>query len=61
MKYCFDLKTQLIYGVLGFILAVVIIYFLLGRVDWINAVIVGVANFFIAGFYKDLSKKKWWN
>ena len=58
MKYQFNLKLQLIYGVIGFILSLIIIYLFLGNFDWLTSGIIGLFEFIIAGFYTQMSKKK---
>jgi hypothetical protein len=51
MKYCFDFKTQMIYGIVAFIFALIIIYLLTKEVNWIVSIITGVFNFIISGYY----------
>lgn len=58
MKYKFNLKIQLIYGVTGFILSLLIIYLFIKSFDWLSAGIIGLFEFIISGFYTRMHKKK---
>jgi len=51
MRYRFDFKTQMMYGVLSFLLALVIVYLLTNEMNWIVSIIVGVFSFGVSGFY----------
>jgi hypothetical protein len=51
MKYHFNLKLQVIYGVVGFGMALGLLYLFLGMLDWTGSAIVGAVNFAISGFY----------
>ena len=53
MKYQFNLKMQLAYGIITAILALFIVYLFTKRIDWITTAIVGIANFFISGYYNN--------
>lgn len=58
MKYKFDLKIQSVYGLVGFISSGVILYLFTKQVDWVTPLLVGIANFIIAGFYTSIKCKK---
>ena len=58
MKYRFDIKIQLIYGLAGFILSFLIIYFFVGKFDWLASTIIGLFEFALSGFYTQMKKKK---
>lgn len=51
LKYKFNLKVQLAYGIFAFLLSLGILYLFLKQLDWITASIVGIANFIISGYY----------
>ncbi len=53
LQYKFDLKIQLAYGVLGFVLSLAILFLFLNKVMWIPALIGGIGNFLVAGYYTD--------
>lgn len=57
MKYCFNLKFQLKYGILTFLLALAIIYIFTKKIDWITPLIVGVFEFAISGYFTKLKCK----
>jgi hypothetical protein len=56
MAYKFNLKLQAISGILAFGVTLLVLYLILGKVDWITAGITGVINFLISGYY--VSNKK---
>jgi hypothetical protein len=51
MKYKFNLKIQSIYGLIGFVSSLIILYLFTKQIDWITSLIIGIANFITAGFY----------
>jgi hypothetical protein len=51
MKYKFNLKIQILYGIFGFAIALGIIYLATRNLDWIGSSVVGLINFIISGFY----------
>jgi 1,4-dihydroxy-2-naphthoate octaprenyltransferase len=51
MKYKFNLKIQLVYGIISFALSLLIIYAFTKQLDWITAGLIGIFEFFFAGFY----------
>lgn len=51
MKYCFNLKNQLIYGFVTFLFAFVIIYLIDKEINWITPIVIGITEFIIAGFF----------
>ncbi len=56
LKYHFNFLFQLIYGVIGFGTALLVIYLITKEVNWISSGIIGVSEFIIAGFYTRLKK-----
>jgi 1,4-dihydroxy-2-naphthoate octaprenyltransferase len=51
MKYKSNFKFQIIYGLIGFLTALGIIYLVVKQIDWITSLAVGITNFLVAGFY----------
>lgn len=51
MKYIFDAKNQTLYGIVGFLLALIILYFVANEVNLIVSVIIGICDFIVSGFY----------
>jgi hypothetical protein len=51
MKYCFNLKFQLIYGIVAFLLVFGILYLFTKQINFITPIIVGVVEFVVAGYY----------
>lgn len=51
MKYKFDPKMQLAYGITSFIASFVLLFLILGRWELLTAAFVGAGNFIVAGFY----------
>ena len=49
-KYTFDIKKQLTYGIIGFVLPALIVYLFEGHWNWGIAIGVGLGNFIITGF-----------
>jgi hypothetical protein len=58
MKYKFNLKIQSIYAVISFALSLLILYALTKKLDWVTAGIIGIFEFFFAGFYTTPHRKK---
>ncbi|MFZ1971149.1 MAG: hypothetical protein WAU65_03155 [Candidatus Nanoarchaeia archaeon] len=58
MEYKFNFFFQLIYGIMAFAVAMVIIYLFDKRLDWIACGIIGISEFVIAGFYTKCGKCK---
>ena len=56
MKYRFDLKIQLIYGIIGFFMAFIILFLGTGEFNWIASFAIGIGNFAVAGFYTNFNK-----
>ncbi len=56
MHYKFDLKTQSAYGLRGVLLSLAILYVILGKMDWIAALVAGIGNFLVSGFYTDYAR-----
>jgi hypothetical protein len=56
MKYHFSFLFQLIYGIVGFATALLVIYFITREWNWITSGIIGISEFFISGFYTRLKK-----
>jgi hypothetical protein len=52
LKYRFNFKYQLFFGVLGFVLTLIITY-LFGSVNFPLALGLGIGNFFSFGIYTD--------
>ncbi len=48
--YTFNLKLQAIYGIMGFLMTLIILYLFTGEIRWIPAVAIGIANLLISGF-----------
>lgn len=57
MRYKFNLKIQLIYGLISFIAALLIVYLFIKSFDWLTAGIVGMFEFIVSGFYTRMNKK----
>ena len=53
LHYKFDPKIQAIYGIFGFLTTLAILFLILGRIELITALAIGIGNFLIAGFYTD--------
>lgn len=51
LEYRPDPKMQLAYGLASSMLTFLIVYFAINQVDWLVALIVGISNFIVAGFY----------
>jgi hypothetical protein len=51
MKYCFDFKMQLVYGIITFLSALAILYMFTGEINWIAYTVVGIITFIVSGFY----------
>jgi hypothetical protein len=56
MKYKFSFFFQLIYGIVAFAVAMVIIYLFDKQWDWIACGIIGIGEFIVAGFYTRYNK-----
>jgi hypothetical protein len=56
LKYHFNFLFQLIYGIVGFVAALLVIYLITRELNWITSGIIGVSEFLIAGFYTQLKK-----
>jgi len=56
LKYHFNFLFQLVYGVVGFGAALLVIYLINKDLSWISAGIIGVSEFVISGFYTKLKK-----
>ena len=57
MKYKFDLKIQLLYGIFGFLFVLVIVYLLTKDIDWFSSIAIGLFNFAVSGFYVNNYKR----
>lgn len=58
MKYKFNLKVQSIYAVVSFVASLLIVYAFTKELDWITSAIIGIFEFFFAGFYNVKKKCK---
>ena len=56
--YKFNPKLQAVYGVAGFLSALLVLYLILHSLEWLTALVVGIGNFLVAGFYTDYYCKK---
>jgi hypothetical protein len=56
LKYKFNLKAQILSGIISFFLVAIITY-LSGDVNWPVAIVLGIVQFIMAGFY-DYNKCK---
>ena len=53
MQYKFDPKIQTVYAITGFVLCLIVLYMILGEINWVAAVIVGIGNFLVSGYYTE--------
>lgn len=53
LGYKFNLKIQLVYGVIGFLTSLAVLFLVLNEVRRIPAIVVGIGNFLVSGFYTD--------
>ncbi len=51
MKYKFNLKIQIVFGIISFLSALGILYLFTGKLDFLTSTIIGIMNFVVAGFY----------
>jgi hypothetical protein len=58
MPYKLNLKMQAAYGLTSAVTALLVLYIVLSRLEWLTAAIVGVAQFLISGFFTEFYKKK---
>lgn len=56
MKYRFNLIFQLFYGIIGFGIAMLIIYLFTKQINWIASGIIGISEFILSGFYTQFNK-----
>ncbi len=53
LHYRFDPTVQAVIGIFGFLIVLPVQYLFSGQVSIISAVIVGIGNFLVAGFYTE--------
>jgi|GEM_PF-3635251 len=51
--YKFNLKLQLVYGIVGLLTSLLVLFLILGKIEWITALFIGLASFLVSGFYTD--------
>ncbi len=51
--YKFNLKFQLVYGLIGLLTSALVLFLILGKIEWITALFIGIASFLVSGFYTD--------
>ncbi len=56
LHYRFDLKIQAAYGIFGFLISLAVLYLVLGQLSVLTALVIGIANFLIAGFYTEYAR-----
>jgi len=57
IKYTFNFRMQLIYGMIGILSTLIIIFIFTQDFNWLLAMVVGVGNFITSGLY-DLEKTR---
>jgi len=57
LRYRFDLAVQAVYGIFGFLVSLAIMYLVLGEISMVSAVIIGIGNFLVAGFYTEYARQ----
>ena len=56
MRYNFNFKIQLIYGIVTFALTLGLIYLLINQLEWVVSAITGIVNAIIYGFFPKKQK-----
>lgn len=51
--YKFNLKLQLVYGIVGLLTSLLVLFLILGKIEWITALFIGLTSFLVSGFYTD--------
>jgi len=51
MKYNFNFKVQVVYGIVTFLLTLGLIYLFINNLEWIVAAVTGIVNAVLWGFY----------
>ncbi|HTZ41833.1 MAG TPA: hypothetical protein VMC07_01335 [Candidatus Omnitrophota bacterium] len=58
MMYKFDFKFQAMFAIFGFLSALLIIYLVTRKIDWITPISIAIIDFAAAGFYASYKCKK---
>lgn len=56
--YKFDLKVQVLYGLIAAAASFAILYLILNRQEWVTSIIIGIGSFLVSGYYTDYCKKQ---
>ena len=51
MKYCFNLKLQVMYGIVTFLVALSILYIFTKKLDFLTSVTIGLVEFIASGYF----------